>query len=99
MIPTAFQALFVGIATVGSTYIENSRTYFMMLNYTLGVIGAVMVNQIDPSRLWARFMGYCLCIAFSGNFPMVFAMSTANFAGFTKKATVNAAVSTHYTLG
>ncbi|KAJ9137957.1 Major facilitator superfamily transporter [Pleurostoma richardsiae] len=96
MISTAFQALFVIIATVGSTYIKNSRTYFMMLNYTVGVIGAVMVNQIDASRLWARFFGYCLCIAFSGNFPMIFAMSTANFAGFTKKATVNAALFVGY---
>ncbi|KAH8681946.1 major facilitator superfamily domain-containing protein [Xylariales sp. PMI_506] len=96
MVSTAFQAIFVIIATVGSTYIKNSRTYFMMFNFTMGVIGAVMVKELDTSRLWARFFGYNLCIAFSGNYPLIFAMSTANFAGFTKKATVNAAIFVAY---
>lgn len=93
MISTAFQALAVIIATAGSTYIKNSRTYFMVAIYAVGIAGAVMVQKIDPEHLWARFFGFCLCVSFVGNFPMVFAMSTANFAGFTKKATVNAAVS------
>lgn len=95
MIPTAFQALYVIIAAGGSTFIKNSRTYFMMFNFILAVAGAVMVYKIDESRIWARFFGYCLCIAFSGNFPMIFTMSTANIAGFTKKSTVNAAVGPH----
>ncbi|KAL1849416.1 hypothetical protein VTK73DRAFT_9882 [Phialemonium thermophilum] len=90
MICTAFQAIFVLIGSVGSTYIKNSRTYFMMLNFLFGIAGAVMVNEIDAERLWARFFGYCLCIAFSANFPLIFALSTGNVAGFTKKATVNA---------
>ncbi|KAM0433502.1 hypothetical protein ACHAPT_004382 [Fusarium lateritium] len=92
MISTAFQAIAVLVATVGSTYIKNSRTYFMMAIYAVGIAGAVMVQKIDPEHLWARFFGFCLCVSFVGNFPMVFAMSTANFAGFTKKATVNAAI-------
>ncbi|RSL94882.1 hypothetical protein CEP52_012385 [Fusarium oligoseptatum] len=41
-------------------------------------------------------LAFCLCVSFVGNFPMVFAMSTANFAGFTKKATVNAAIFVAY---
>ncbi|KAJ4168957.1 hypothetical protein NW754_010889 [Fusarium falciforme] len=96
MISTAFQALAVIIATAGSTYIKNSRTYFMVAIYAVGIAGAVMVQKIDPEHLWARFFGFCLCVSFVGNFPMVFAMSTANFAGFTKKATVNAAIFVAY---
>ncbi|CAK7204773.1 hypothetical protein SEUCBS139899_007533 [Sporothrix eucalyptigena] len=96
MISTTFQAIFVLIATIGSTYLPNTRTYFMMFNYTLGVIGAAMVWKLEATRLWARFFGYCLCIAFSGNYPLIFAMSTANFAGFTKKATANAAIFVAY---
>ncbi|RSL84892.1 hypothetical protein CEP51_003651 [Fusarium floridanum] len=96
MISTAFQALAVIIATVGSTYIKNSRTYFMVAIYAVGIAGAVMVQKIDSENLWARFFGFCLCVSFVGNFPMVFAMSTANFAGFTKKATVNAAIFVAY---
>ncbi|KAH7303091.1 major facilitator superfamily domain-containing protein [Stachybotrys elegans] len=96
VISAAFQALFVFTATVGSSYIKNSRTYFMVFLYAISVAGAVMVRQIEQQRLWARFLGYCLCIAFSGNFPMIFAMSTANFAGYTKKATVNAALFVAY---
>ncbi|UPK92305.1 hypothetical protein LCI18_003240 [Fusarium solani-melongenae] len=96
MISTAFQALAVLIATAGSTYIKNSRTYFMVAIYAVGIAGAVMVQKIDPEHLWARFFGFCLCVSFVGNFPMIFAMSTANFAGFTKKATANAAIFVAY---
>ncbi|KAJ4211554.1 hypothetical protein NW759_012465 [Fusarium solani] len=96
MISTAFQALAVIIATAGSTYIKNSRTCFMVAIYAVGIAGAVMVQKINPEHLWARFFGFCLCVSFVGNFPMVFAMSTANFAGFTKKTTVNAAIFVAY---
>ncbi|KAL2678814.1 hypothetical protein Neosp_009565 [[Neocosmospora] mangrovei] len=96
MISTAFQALAVIIATVGSTYIKNSRTYFMVAIYAVGIAGSVMVQKINPEHIWARFFGFCLCVSFVGNFPMIFAMSTANFAGFTKKATVNAAIFVAY---
>ncbi|CAK7229696.1 hypothetical protein SBRCBS47491_007335 [Sporothrix bragantina] len=96
MIITGFQAVFVLVATIGSTYLPNTRTYFMIGNYTIGVIGAAMVWKLEATRLWARFFGFCLCIAFSGNYPLIFAMSTANFAGFTKKATANAAIFVAY---
>ncbi|KAL1900572.1 hypothetical protein Sste5346_002295 [Sporothrix stenoceras] len=96
MISTAFQALFVLIATIGSTYIPNSRTYFMIFNYTVSVAGAAIVYKLEAERVWARFFGYCLCIAFSANYPLLFAMGTANIAGFTKKTTANAALFVGY---
>lgn len=96
MISTAFQATFVLIATIGSTYIPNTRTYFMIFNYTMGVAGAAMVYSLEADRVWARFFGYCCCIAFSANYPLLFAMGTANIAGFTKKTTANAALFVGY---
>lgn len=88
-----FQGVFVVIGTYGSTRFHNTRTYFMAWNLAVALIGAVMIREIHPSRIWARFMGYCLCIAFSANFPMVLSMSSGNIGGFTKKSTVNAMVS------
>ena len=93
MISVAFQAIFVIVGTVGSTYLKNARTYFMAFNLAISLVGSVMVRQLDPTSIWPRFFGYCLCIAYSANFPLVLSMSSSNIGGFTKKNTVNAMVS------
>lgn len=93
MISIAFQAVFVAISTAGSTLFANTRTYFMAWNLAVALVGAVMIREIDSAHIWARFMGYCLCIAYSANFPMILSMSSGNMAGFTKKSTANAMVS------
>jgi len=93
MISVAFQAVFVIVGTVGSTYLKNARTYFMAFNLAVSLVGSVMVRQLDPTSIWPRFFGYCLCIAYSANFPLVLSMSSSNIGGFTKKNTVNAMVS------
>ena len=93
MLGQVFQGVFVMIATTGSTYFKNTRTYFMAWNLAVALVGAVMIREVDPTQIWTRFMGYCLCIAFSANFPMVLSMSSGNIGGFTKKNTANAMVS------
>jgi hypothetical protein len=93
MLGQVFQGVFVLIGTYGSTRFRNTRTYFMAWNLAVALVGAVMIREIHPSQIWARFMGYCLCIAFSANFPMVLSMSSGNIGGFTKKNTANAMVS------
>lgn len=93
MLGQVFQGVFVLIGTYGSTRFRNARTYFMAWNLAVALVGAVMIREIHPSQIWARFMGYCLCIAFSANFPMVLSMSSGNIGGFTKKNTANAMVS------
>ena len=65
MISVAFQAVFVIVGTVGSTYLKNARTYFMAFNLAISLVGSVMVRQLDPTSIWPRFFGYCLCIAYS----------------------------------
>lgn len=93
MLGQVFQGIFVIIGTAGSTYFRNTRTYFMAWNLAIALVGAVMIREISPTQVWSRFMGYCLCIAFSANFPMVLSMSSGNIGGFTKKNTANAMVS------
>ncbi|GKT50982.1 putative transporter [Colletotrichum spaethianum] len=90
MLGSVFQFVFVLLATGGSTYFRNSRTYWMAWNLAISIAGAAMVRQINSELKWARFMGYCLTIAYSANFPMILSMSSGNFGGFTKKTTVNA---------
>ncbi|GAB7325683.1 hypothetical protein MBLNU13_g09655t1 [Cladosporium sp. NU13] len=99
MISVAFQAVFVIVGTVGSTYLKNARTYFMAFNLAISLTGSVMVRQLDATSIWPRFFGYCLCIAYSANFPLVLSMSSSNIGGFTKKNTVNAMVFIAYCSG
>lgn len=93
MIGTGFQIVFIIMSAIGSTYLKNTRTYWMTFNTVMALIGTVMIRQINPDYIWSRFMGYCLIIAFSANFPLTMAMITSNTAGFTKKTTVTAVVS------
>lgn len=88
-----FQGLLVYLSTAGCSWFENSRTWWMVWNAGLSIIGAAMARQISPNNVWARFFGYCLANAYSVNFPLTLAMSTGNIGGFTKKTTVNAMVS------
>lgn len=92
MISFVFQFVFVLLATGGSTWLHNTRTYWMAWNLAVSIVGAAMVRQISSDNIWARFMGYCLTVAYSANFPLTLAMSSGNFGGFTKKTTVNAMV-------
>ncbi|VUC37974.1 unnamed protein product [Clonostachys rosea] len=94
-----FQLVFVLLATGGSTWFRNTRTYFMAWNLAVAIVGAVMVRQISSAYIWARFMGYCLTMAYSANFPMILTMSSGNFGGFTKKTTVNAMIFIAYCTG
>lgn len=86
------QLVLVLVATGGSTYLRNTRTYFMAWNFAVAVVGCAMVRQFPADEKWARYAGCCLVLAFSANFPMIMAMTSGNFGGFTKKITVNAIV-------
>lgn len=93
MISIIYQAVFVLVGTFGSSYFKNARTYFIALNLAISLAGAVMVREIDATDIWARFAGYCLCLAYSANFPLALSINSSNVAGFTKKNTANAMVS------
>ncbi|PYI07546.1 MFS general substrate transporter [Aspergillus sclerotiicarbonarius CBS 121057] len=99
MIGTGFQIVFVAMSALGSTYLKNTRTYWMTFNSIMALIGSVMIRQINAEFIWARFMGYCLIIAFSASFPLTMVMITSNTAGFTKKTTVTAVVFIAYCAG
>lgn len=58
MISVAYQAVFVIVGTVGSTYFRNARTYFMAFNLAIALTGAIMIREISAANIWARFAGY-----------------------------------------
>lgn len=93
MVGFGFQGLFCIISAIGCTYLTNNRTYFMAFNTVMSLIGTIMICQIDHKYIWGRFMGYCLTIVFSVNFPLLLATITSNIAGFSKKVTATAIVS------
>ncbi|KAB8200837.1 major facilitator superfamily domain-containing protein [Aspergillus parasiticus] len=93
------QGVLVYLSTAGCSWFENSRTYWMVWNSALSIVGAAMARQISPDNVWARFIGYCLAGAYAVNFPLILSMSTGNVGGFTKKTTVNAMVFIGYCAG
>ncbi|RAO70591.1 uncharacterized protein BHQ10_006603 [Talaromyces amestolkiae] len=99
MIATAYQIFFIVLSALGSTYLKNTRTYWMALNTIVALIGTVMIREIPAEQIWARFAGYCFIIVFSANFPLTMVMITSNTAGFTKKATTTAVVFVAYCAG
>lgn len=99
MIGGGFQIVFVAMSAIGSSKIKNSRTYWMALMSAFALTGSVMIRYIDASNHWGRFMGYCLVIAFSANFPLTFALVTSNTCGFTKKSVSTSMILIGYTIG
>lgn len=88
----AFQVVFVLIATIGSTFLTNTRTYWMSWGYFVSLSGAIMVRVLPAEEQWARFFGYCLLLAYTSGFPLIVSMITSNTGGFSKKMTVNSMV-------
>ncbi|KAK9444428.1 Major facilitator superfamily transporter [Metarhizium brunneum] len=78
------------MATAGSTYLRNTRTYFMTWNFCVAIAGCVIIRQCSVEQKWARYAGFCLVFAYVANFPLLMSMASGNFGGFTKKMTVNA---------
>ncbi|KAF4546006.1 Major facilitator superfamily [Lasiodiplodia theobromae] len=100
MVATAFQVVYVLLAAGGATLLRNTRTYWLVWNFIISLIGAIMAREIDPTKhIWAKFFGYCLLICFSANFPLMLSLTAANVGGFTKKNTVNAMLFVAYCVG
>ncbi|RSL94668.1 hypothetical protein CDV31_014221 [Fusarium ambrosium] len=84
------QFALVLIATGGSTYLRNTRTYFMVWNFALSILGSVLIREYQGEQRWVSYAGFRLVIALGANFPLMMAIISGNFGGFTKKITVKA---------
>ncbi|RSL52033.1 hypothetical protein CEP53_008230 [Fusarium sp. AF-6] len=84
------QFALVLIATGGSTYLHNTRTYFMVWNFALSILGSVLIREYQGEQKWVSYAGFCLVIALGANFPLMMAIISGNFGCFTKKMTLNA---------
>lgn len=87
------QLFAVILSTAGSSYLTNTRTYWVVCNFCLAIMGASLLRQLPDHLLWGRYAGKCLTTAAAANFPLLMSLSSGNVGGFTKKTTVNAIVS------
>ncbi|KAJ2978632.1 hypothetical protein NQ176_g3705 [Zarea fungicola] len=89
-VPYLVQFVLVLLCTGGSSYLRNTRTYWMMLTFAVALVGAALVRQLPAHEKWGRYAGTCLMGANSASFPLLMSMVSGNIGGFTKKTTVNA---------
>ncbi|KAI8934351.1 hypothetical protein NX059_009087 [Plenodomus lindquistii] len=75
------------------------RTYFMAGNLVISLAGVLMIRQLDATRIWPKFIGFCLSLAYTANIPLTLSMASGNIGGFTKKSTVNAMIFIAYCTG
>ncbi|KAJ6785219.1 hypothetical protein PWT90_02953 [Aphanocladium album] len=94
-----FQVVFVLIATIGSTYLRNTRTIWIAWGFSVSLAGAIMVRVLDPTQKWSRYIGYCLLLGYVCSFPLNVSMITSNTGGFTKKMTMNSMIFIAYCVG
>lgn len=87
------QLVLILLATCGSSYLPNTRTYWMAWNYALSIAGVEMVRQLPVHMKWGRLFGACLAGSYTANFPLFLSLISGNVSGFTKKTTVTAIVS------
>ncbi|OAA49688.1 Major facilitator superfamily transporter [Cordyceps fumosorosea ARSEF 2679] len=89
-VPYLVQFVLVVLCTGGSSYLKNTRTYWMMLTFAITLVGAALVRQLPEPDKWGRYVGTCLMGANSAAFPLLMSLMSGNVGGFTKKTTVNA---------
>ncbi|EGX91303.1 Major facilitator superfamily transporter [Cordyceps militaris CM01] len=89
-VPYLVQFVLVVLCTGGSTYLKNTRTYWMMLTFAIALLGAALVRQLPAHDKWGKYAGTCLMGASSASFPLLMSIVSGNVGGFTKKTTVNA---------
>lgn len=94
-----FQVGFVLTATIGSTYLRNTRTLWIAWGFLVSLTGAVVIRTLDSSHRWPRFIGYCLLLGYVCSFPLNVSMITSNTGGFTKKMTMNSMLFIAYCVG
>ncbi|KGQ12021.1 putative transporter [Beauveria bassiana D1-5] len=98
-VPYLVQLALVILCTGGSSYLKNTRTYWMMLTFATALVGAALVRQMPEENKWGRYAGTCLMGANSASFPLLMSMVSGNIGGFTKKTTVNALTFTAFCAG
>lgn len=94
-----FQVVFVLTATIGSTWLRNTRTLWIAWGFLVSLTGAIVVRTLDATHRWPRFIGYCLLLGYVCSFPLNVSMVTSNTGGFTKKMTVNSMIFIAYCVG
>ncbi|KAH7126050.1 major facilitator superfamily domain-containing protein [Dactylonectria macrodidyma] len=79
--------------------VPSASCYLAMILILTGLVGAIMVGEIDPRNHVARLIGMYLFSCMVCAFPLVLSLLTSNVAGHTKKTFSNAMLFVTYCAG
>ena len=95
----AMQLIFLGIISLGGSYIRNCRILMMTMVCTVALVGMLLVYCLDKKDQYGRLAGIWLAAIFASNIPISLSLISSNVAGFTKKSTVSAMLFIAYSAG
>ncbi|OAQ96980.1 hypothetical protein LLEC1_06984, partial [Akanthomyces lecanii] len=78
-----FMKLYVGWA---STRYKNTRIFWMIVCLCISALGILLMRQLPPHLKWGRWAGAVLTDMYTANYGLLAALTSGNFAGFTKKS-------------
>ncbi|KAF1738193.1 putative transporter [Beauveria bassiana] len=84
-----FMKLYVGWA---STRYKNTRIFWMIVCLCISAFGIILMRQLPPRLKWGRWAGAVLTDMYTANYGLLAALTSGNFAGFTKKSVASALI-------
>ncbi|KAJ4152896.1 hypothetical protein LMH87_009416 [Akanthomyces muscarius] len=84
-----FMKLYVGWA---STRYKNTRVFWMIVCLCISALGIILMRQLPPRLKWGRWAGAVLTDMYTANYGLLAALTSGNFAGFTKKSVAAALI-------
>ncbi|TQV91627.1 Major facilitator superfamily transporter [Cordyceps javanica] len=84
-----FMKLYVGWA---STRYKNTRIFWMIVCLVISALGVVLMRQLPRHLKWGRWAGAVLTDMYTANYGLLAALTSGNFAGFTKKSVAAALI-------
>lgn len=84
-----FMKLYVGWA---STHYKNTRIFWMIVCLVISAFGILLMRELPPHLKWGRWAGAVLTDMYTANYGLLAALTSGNFAGFTKKSVAAAMI-------
>ncbi len=95
----AFQLLYVLVGALAASKLPRARCITIAALNTIGLIGCLLIRQLDHENRTGRLFGIYLFGAYAGGFPISLSLVASNTGGFTKRGTVTAVLFLGYCAG
>ncbi|KAL4883895.1 major facilitator superfamily domain-containing protein [Aspergillus karnatakaensis] len=89
----------IGAICMAATHLRKSRIISMIIVILFALVGVILMNTLDDSNRWGRWVGIFLLGPFATSIPLSLSLITSNVGGLTKKATVSAMLFLAYCAG